>query len=139
MDDLAPLAIEGLMLEMIACLSRGRLQRPERRPPAWLERARDLLRQEFAESHTLSAIAAAVGVHPTHLAREFRRLYGVTVGDYTRGLRIAFACRRLADSDAPLFEIAADAGFADHSHFARSFKAQTGVTPGEYRRASRSR
>lgn len=138
-DDLTSLAIEGLMLEMIAELARRTSGRPAGRPPAWLERARDLLHDELAESHTLASVAAAVGVHPTHLAREFRRAYRSTMGAYLRGLRIEFACRKLAESGAPLFEIAAESGFADHSHFARTFRERTGMTPGEYRRSVRGR
>lgn len=139
LDDVSSLAIEGLMLEMIAELSRRKPARPESRPPEWLERARELLHDELAENQTLATIASAVGVHPSHLAREFRRIYRSTIGDYKRTLRIELACRRLADSDAPLFEIAAEAGFADHSHFTRTFKSRLGLSPGEYRRIARSR
>ena len=73
----------------------------------------------------------------TLLAREFRRRFGCSIGDYVRRLRIEFACRELAISDVPLYEIAFAAGFSDHSHFARTFKRATGMTPGAYRAASK--
>jgi AraC family transcriptional regulator len=138
MDASSPLAIEGLLLEWIAEASRRDGPR-ERRAAPWLERAREYLDEEEAERHGLAALAREVGVHPTHLAREFRRAFGCTVGEYVRERRIEQACRLLAESDALLFEIAARVGFADHSHFARTFRRRIGMTPLEYRRMVRPR
>lgn len=101
----------------------------------WLERARTILQEEFAEQPTLSYLAAKVGVHPVHLAREFRRLYGSSVGEYVRKLRIDFACHQLLASDDPPVKIATAAGFVDQSHFSRTFKRFLGTTPGRYRAA----
>ena len=82
---------------------------------------------------TLSQLAEAVGVHPAHLARSFRREYGLTVGQYARAVRLDWASAQLALPDASLAGIAVGAGFADQSHFTRAFRAHTGVTPGRYR------
>src|SRR6516225_7622582 len=46
-DNLASLAMEGLALEILAELSRHQDPSPERTPPRWLLRARDLLRARF--------------------------------------------------------------------------------------------
>jgi AraC family transcriptional regulator len=131
MDAVAPLAIEGLVLEILAELAR--LAAPARVPP-WLARARDLLHDRFQETLRLAEIAAAVGVHPVHLAATFRRHFRQTIGDYHRRLRVEFACNQLGAGRAPLAEIALSAGFADQSHFARVFKRYLGVTPGTYRK-----
>jgi AraC family transcriptional regulator len=133
MDDLSPLAMEGLALEILAEASRGPLGAPERRPPAWLHEARDLLHGRYSESLSLDHIASAVGVHPAHLARVFRQQYRCTVGDYIRQLRVEFACRRLSRSEGSLVEIALAAGFADQSHFSKTFKRLIGMTPAEFR------
>ena len=105
-DDVSELAIEGLVLEILAEATRR--ARPDRGPraPVWLERARDMLHARFAERVSLGEIAGAVGVHPVYLSAEFRKRYGATVGDYVRRLRVEFACRRLATSDAPLAAVA---------------------------------
>ncbi|HLK59494.1 MAG TPA: AraC family transcriptional regulator [Chthonomonadaceae bacterium] len=133
MEDLANLAIEGLALEMFVLVSRRATYLEEQLRPRWLTQARDYLHAEFTAKHTLPQIAAAVGVHPVHLARVFRQHYHCTVVDYVRQLRVAFACRQLAQSDIPLAVIALDAGFADQSQFTRTFKRMMGMTPGEYR------
>jgi AraC-like DNA-binding protein len=110
----------------------------DRRDRPWLEQARAILHEEFAEQPTLSLIAAKVGVHPVHLAREFRQRYGSSVGEYVRKLRVEFACHQLLASDDPPVKIATAAGFVDQSHFSRTFKRFLGTTPGKYRAALRS-
>jgi len=111
----------------------------ERTPPRWLHQARDLLHARFAGSPSLDEIAAAVGVHPAHLARVFRQQYGCTMGDYLRRLRVEFACRHMAAGDTPLVGIALAAGFADQSHFTKTFKSLVGMTPAEFQRQFRRR
>jgi AraC family transcriptional regulator len=138
-DGASPLAIEGLSLEILAEAARGPVNAAERRPPRWLEQARELLHARFDESLTLAEIADAVCVHPVYLARVFREQYGCTIGEYVRRLRIELACRQLATSDTPLVAIALTAGFADQSHFTKTFKRLVGVTPGQFRAASQSR
>jgi AraC family transcriptional regulator len=137
MDEASPLAIEGLILELVADLSRKREPRSERKTAPWLERARDMLHGGLSETISLSEVAKTVEVHPVHLAREFRRVYGCTLGEYLRCIRIEFCCRQLSSSDIPLVQIALAAGFSNQSHFCRVFKRQTGTTPREFRLLSR--
>ncbi len=111
----------------------------DRKPSPWLLQARDLLHDRFSEDLSLSEVAAAVGVHPVHLARVFRKEYGCTLGDYIRKLRVEFACRKLANSETPLAQIALLSGYSDQSHFSNAFRRQMGMTPGEFRRTFRSR
>jgi AraC family transcriptional regulator len=125
------LAVEGLVLQLIA--TTGRAAASAARLP-WLRRARDLLHEGVPDvPGSLTELAAAVGVHPAHLARCFRREYGQTVGEYARALRLEWAAEQLALDGASLAEIALRAGFADQSHFTRAFRRHAGVTPGRYR------
>jgi AraC family transcriptional regulator len=133
MDGATPLAIEGLMLELVAGLSRQLTITSDSKRPRWLERARDILEADFHDSISLTSVAEAVDVHPVHLARVFRKHFRCTPGEYVRHLRIDFACRELSQLDKSLVEIALAAGFAHQSHFSRVFKAQTGMTPSEFR------
>jgi AraC family transcriptional regulator len=135
-DDVSPLAIEGLVLVILAELAR--LATPPRLPP-WVGRARELLHDRFQENLGLAEIAAEVGVHPVYLASTFRRHFGQTVGDYLRRLRVEFACKQLTTGRAPLAEIALAAGFTDQSHFGRVFKRHLGTTPRAYREQVRDR
>ena len=137
-DEASPLIIEGLVLEILGVVSRH-AGTTRRQSPRWLACAREMLREGYAAPPDVAHVAAAVGVHPVHLAREFRRRYGCTMGEYVRRLRVESACRSLSASDAPLAQIAAASGFYDQSHFSRVFKRQTGLAPGAYRATFRRR
>jgi AraC family transcriptional regulator len=138
-DAVSPLAMEGLVLEVLAECSRDRDVRPERQPPRWLQPVRELIQGRFAESLTHETVAAAAGVHPVHLARVFRKHCGCTLGDYVRKLRVDFVAEQLITTDVPVAELACAAGFADQSHLNRTFKRQTGMTPAGFRRDCRLR
>src|SRR6266849_2084389 len=131
-DDVAPLAIEGLVLELLAGLAR---QSPESENGAatWLKKAQEFVRDRVQRSISLVEVAEFAGVHPVSLARAFRRTHHCTVGDYVRKLRVEFACQQLTGSRASLVDIALSAGFSEQSHFSRSFKRLTGLTPSQYR------
>jgi AraC family transcriptional regulator len=136
-DDLSPLAIEGLVLELLATAARGKgRSETEGRPPPWLLNARDYLHDHFASSVQVKEVAAQVGVHPVHLARVFRAYYGLSPVEYIRQLRINLAESLLADPQRTLGEIALRTGFADQSHFTRAFRNQVGLTPARYRQIS---
>jgi AraC family transcriptional regulator len=139
-DAAAPLAAEGFALELLAATTREKCAgRPPGRPPGWLRAAEELLRARLGDHLGLGELAETVGVHPAYLARAFGKHYGLSVGEYGRRLRLAWAARELARGDAPLAEIAASAGFADQSHFTRVFKEHVGTTPARYREQTRSR
>ena len=131
-DSLASVIVEGLMLEMLGHASRSLIKTPIR-PPTWLMQARELVHGRFNDSLNLAEIANTVGVHPTHLARTFKKYYRTTVGEYVRALRLDWATRRLAETEDSIAEIALAAGFYDQSHFSHLFKQHTGFTPAEYR------
>ena len=131
-DDLTPLAVEALGLELLAAAARQFTIAP-RAVPAWLARVRDRLHDGFADAPTLDALSRLAGVHPGHLTRMFRRHYGRSIGAYLRDVRLDWTARQLASSDEPLSAIAAAAGFSDQSHLTRAFKGRFGCTPGQYR------
>ena len=138
MDAASVLAIEGLVLEMLAEASRSKIN-IEKDIPRWLKEAKDFLRENFAESFSLGAAAKIADVHPSHLSRVFREKFGCTVGEYVRRLRVEFACRQILTTEIPLSEIASNAGFSDQSHFNKIFKNLFNLTPNEYRKISRPR
>ena len=131
------LYVEGLAFEMLALATRRRPSEAERRPPAWLARAEELLRDRFLQGVSLEELAREAGVHRVHLVRTFRRHLGVSPGEFARELRLQWATDRLARSDESLAAIAHEAGFTDQSHFGRIFKRFTGLTPNRYRETSR--
>ena len=133
MDEASPLAIEGLLLEIVAEAARRSISTSSGGRPRWIAQAEEMIRDRFREHLTLMGIAAAVNVHPVHLSAVFHETYGCTIGEFMRRLRVEFACDQLSRSDNPIIRIALAAGFYDQSHFSRIFKRHTGVTPAAYR------
>ena len=138
LDSAVPLAIEGLLLELVALASRLRVTGTERGRPPWLEEARDRIHAELAHHPSLSGLARSVGVHPVTLARAFRQGFGCTVGEYVRHLRIERAAHQLAGTELSLAEIALAAGFSDQSHFSNLFRHHVGISPSKFRQAART-
>jgi AraC family transcriptional regulator len=132
-DDLAPLAAEAIVLEMLVTLARAG-DADVRQIPPWLLRAQELLHARFAEPLRMEEIAREVAVQPAHLARVFQRCFRVPIGAYVRRLRLEWVARQLEQSSEPLACLALAAGFADQSHFTRAFKRYSGLTPSAYRR-----
>jgi AraC family transcriptional regulator len=131
-DSAAPLAAEGLALELLAAATRETATRPRCAPP-WLDAAEELLRARTGECVRLGELSAELGVARVQVARAFRDRHGVSVGEYGRRARLEWAAGETAHTDRPLVEIAAAAGFADQSHFTRLFKRYLGTTPARYR------
>jgi AraC family transcriptional regulator len=136
-DAVSPLAIEGLVLEIFAEETRARISAREKNTPHWLEKTREFLHDNFAESLVLEDVVKVAGVHPVHLARVYRKKYGCTIGEYVRRLRAEYALRQISQTRLPLSQIAHHAGFADQSHLNKIFKNIYNLTPSEYRRISR--
>lgn len=135
-DPHSRLATEGLVLELIAAFARAQAP-PDAAAPPWLRRVREMLEDGESGLIALSALAAQAGRHPVHVAREFRRHYGRTVGDYLREKRAARAALLLRSGTLPLTEIALECGYGGSAAFSRAFKAVFGLTPSAYRAAAR--
>ena len=134
-DSASALTIEGLLYELLGEVLGA--PRDNAKKPPRLDQAVALLNDRFTESISLATIAREVDLHPTYLAREFRRRHRVTVGEYIRQRRVEYACARLIASSVPLSQVALEAGFTDHSHFCYIFKKCIGVTPRQFREAHR--
>jgi AraC family transcriptional regulator len=132
-DDLTPLAIEALLLEM--AVLQGRSERNLR--PKWLSRATDIMHESFNSPLKMQELAKEIGVHPAHFSRAFRCHFGCSPVEYLRRLRVEEARRLLLATSNPGAMIAIQCGFSDQSHLNRSFLRQMGVTPAAYRRLLR--
>lgn len=132
-DDISTVAIEGVLLTGLSEIYRGSVSEMSRPAAYWLRKARDILNDRYAESLSLQDIGDCVGVHPVHLAREFRAHYHTTVAAYIRKLRIKSACTAIAEGVLPLGQIAMECGFADQAHFCKVFKRVVGLSPGQFR------
>ena len=132
-DDIAPLALEGALLEMLAESARSSDEIHGSNAPNWLRRVREALEDSYLQAPALASLAAIAGVHPVHLSREFHKHYRMTVGEYIRKRRIEHASDLLTNSELSLSEIATACGFSDQSHFCALFRKHSGMTPAKFR------
>lgn len=93
------------------------------------------IRAQQDEALTLRALADRLGYSEYYTSRRFRTLAGMTLRDYLRLRRLAFALRDVRDTDRRLLDIAAQYGFSSNEAFARAFKKAYGVSPSAYRAA----
>jgi len=131
-DEGSDLAMEGLLLELLATLARRPVQ-VEQQKPLWLRRVEARIRDEFREKLAMAELAAEAGVHPAHLAVVFRRFHRTTIGEFVQQLRVEAACEMLQQPETPMAEIALQLGFADQSHFSRIFRRLIGMPPKAWR------
>ena len=132
-DDASNLIVEGLAL-LVSSILLSRMPHMGTGVPQWIGRVRDQLQGCDGPPPSLSELANSVERDPTYVAATFKRVYGMTAGDYVRRRRLWRARDALdCDRDSSLSEIAADCGFADQSHFTRHFRRLFGTTPGAYR------
>jgi AraC family transcriptional regulator len=132
-DELSPIVLEGLALELLADAVRER----DRRAPSrelWLRSALQLIHDGYLEKLTVQGVARAVGVRPLVLSRSFRKAFGCSPGEMLRRRRVDRAEELLRRRGLPIAEIALASGFADQAQLTKAFRRITGSTPGRYRR-----
>jgi AraC family transcriptional regulator len=132
-DKASAVAVEGLVLEILAEFARSQVKSGSMLVPRWLQQATDIVESRFLERLSLAAIAAEVGVHYVHLSRQFHKYNRCTIGDLIRRRRVQYASHLLAHSQTPLAEIALICGFSDQSHLSFLFKRYMGVSPSKFR------
>lgn len=126
--------LEANAWEMLAGLHRAAPTSPPALP-AWAHQAYEAVMDLATDTHLrIADVAAALGVHPVHLARVFRQAWGCSPGDLLRWRRIEQASGLLGRPELCMAEVALTVGFADQSHMTRAFRARYGMTPSTYRR-----
>jgi AraC-like DNA-binding protein len=128
--------IQALLVELFVLVTRASLSATP--PPT--PRRRDLrellswIGQRLEEPPSLDAMADRIGLSPAHLVEVFRRELGSTPLEHLTELRIAEACRRLADPRATVTDVALDLGFCSSQYFSAVFRRRRGCTPTAWRR-----
>jgi AraC family transcriptional regulator len=120
------------VVDLVALLTARRVRTT--RPPEWLIRTMESLREQWHPSLTVADVASQAGVHPVYLARCVRRWYGVGVAEELRRIRLSASAEALAGGRETVARVAHTHAFADEPHLCREFSRSTGMTPGRFRR-----
>jgi len=96
--------------------------------------ARELIRNNLQNPPKLIDLARDVGLHHSKLNIGFREIYGTTIFDYLRQVRLDRARTLLDDGQMNISETAFAVGYSSPSHFAKSFKDHFGTSSSTYLR-----
>jgi AraC-like DNA-binding protein len=133
-DEFSSTIIEGLLLETIGYSAR---ETHSHLSPYWLKKAQEIIQDSKYSMISLSFIAGQLKISPAHLAREFKKATGTTIGEYIQNIKIQQACERLK-KNASILDVVIEFGYSDQSHITRSFKKLMGVTPKRYQSLNKS-
>ncbi len=102
--------------------------------PHSLAQVHAYLEGHFMENLNLQDLSSRFFISKFHLSREYKRIYGITVGDDITARRLSHAKALLRFSGQSVEQIAADCGFRNPSYFHKVFKRAENMTPLEYRK-----
>lgn len=103
-------------------------------------KAREIIDARFAQpDFSIASLADELGLTASYASTVFRQAEGVSMSTYLTDLRLDRARGLLADSAAPISEIARISGYIDGHYFAKIFKKKYHMTPSEFRNVSAHR
>lgn len=102
-------------------------------------RTKHFIDKNYTQSITLKEIADTLYVNQHYLSHLFKKELGDSPFKYLITRRIEEAKRLLAESDAPVHEIAARVGYGNDKYFSMLFKKATGQTPSSFREGERGK
>ena len=132
-DSCSSLAVEGILLEMLAHVTRQHAPGVQR-VPTWLTQVKRQIEESCEQGLSVGVLATTADVHPVYLVTAFKKAFRTTPGEFQRQMRIRKAEQLMSKApDLPLSEVALATGFFDQSHFSRAFRQVTGFTPSSFR------
>lgn len=93
----------------------------------------EILRTEFAESHTIASLANRVGLNECYLKSAFRTQMGMTIASYLRYLRMQHALPMIEEGQQTIQDVAMFVGYTNPSQFAAAFRKVHGLSPSRLR------
>lgn len=112
---------------------RPELDQPFQPVQELIDRACQIMREEYASLDINSDIAARIGLSPFYFQRQFKKITGKTPGEYLKAIRLEQARRLLLTTGLEVTEIAFATGFNSLAGFYSAFKKLTGMSPGQFR------
>jgi AraC-like DNA-binding protein len=102
-----------------------------------IETIYNYVQRNFQEEISLDEVAGQVNMTVPAFCRYFKKLTNKTFTEFVNEIRIAHACRQLADEHLSIAAVSFESGFNNLSHFNKQFRLITGVSPRDYRRNMR--
>ena len=100
--------------------------------PNWYRKIIDYINDQYTSPITLALLSEAVNAHPNYISRKFKKINGLTIGEYIRKVRLERAFGSLTQQSSNLTQVSLAHGFYDQSHFSRTFRDTYKSTPKKF-------
>ena len=102
--------------------------------PDKLKQIHEYISENYFRKISLEDLADRFFISKFHLSREYKKIYGTTLGNALTNLRLSHAKSMLRFSDDSIDTIALSCGFQDTGYFIKVFKKAENMTPLQYRK-----
>jgi AraC family transcriptional activator of pyochelin receptor len=93
-----------------------------------IETAALIYRSEISRPPSIESLTRRVGLNRNKLTGGFRAAFGVTPAEYSRGIRLDWAARRLSEG-VDVGQVAVEVGYDSIAAFGRAFRQHHGYAP----------
>lgn len=117
-------------------LSQRGIRKPlKQSDQARIQDARHILEADIEKPPSICELARRVGINETKLMAGFKDLFGQTINEHIRRIRMERAHDLLLNSEISVTQIAFEVGYEFSSNFTNAYKRYYGTTPSETRKA----
>lgn len=93
-----------------------------------------ILKNRFKENHSLSSLAADIGLNTFKLKKYFKQIYGVSVFAYLTSIRMEYAKKLIVEKGFPIAIVSEEVGYKNPQHFTVAFKKTFGYLPSKLKK-----
>lgn len=95
---------------------------------------RQVIKSNLHKNLSLKQLTVEAGMNGNTLNREFNRVFGCTISEYSSLEKMGKAKFMLENTENLVYQIAEEVGYKNATHFSAAFKRKFGITPNEYRK-----
>lgn len=95
----------------------------------------DLVRENISDRPSIKELAKMIGLSRSKLQTGVKYLYGCTVNQFVKNIRLEIARELIHNTEMNQSEICYHIGFSSRSHFTKIFEERFGKVPSEYKRS----
>ncbi len=92
-----------------------------------------IISTNLSHHYSITELSRELGMNDFILKKEFKRVFGKTIFEYTSELRMQKAKDLLNNTQQPIYEISESVGYKNATHFTVAFKKHEGITPKQFR------
>lgn len=129
--------ILAYLMKELSCAPQSTQDRKDYRRVENIERALELIRNNYKEPLTIEHVASITGYSKSNFCKIFKNVVGESFHQALNRQRVSNAAGLLTVTDMSVSEISAEVGFSEPKAFCRVFKEVCGVSPGQYKKAKK--